>query len=66
MSIISKPVTKEYEEGWDKIFGKKEQSKLCYAYDEELDICLLYGTPCNADDTMKCYHTNREGIKNLK
>ena len=32
----------------------------CYGYDDELNICLLYGVPCNSDTDIECYHLNKD------
>jgi len=46
-ALVSKPATKEYEDGWDRIFGKKEA--LCQVCGKDLNkITECAWTSCPA------------------
>lgn len=35
---------------------------MCYGYDKELRICLIYGCACNSMYDNLCYHQSKEEI----
>lgn len=38
----------------------------CFAWDRDLDICLLYGIWCGQREDIECFHKNKEEYKKLK
>jgi len=41
-NLVSKPNTKEYEEGYDRIFGKKNKQVEDECCSMDTDCCIIY------------------------
>lgn len=44
-SLISKPTTDAYADGWERIFGKKDECKECCTHDNKTNFHL-----CEVED----------------
>lgn len=37
----------------------------CYSWDEELNICLIWGCLCDQKEEYECFHKNLDEFKKL-